>query len=78
MYGDDYILVAVISLIAIIFETTMHKHPTVFKAKYYLISSRQNGFQGGKSTTSAAVDLIKKIIESINEKIPVTVFFCFI
>lgn len=72
---NNYRPITLIPVISKVYEKIMHKRLIGFLNKYTIINNEQNGFQKGKSTTTATFSLVKSITENIDKKHPVTVVF---
>jgi hypothetical protein len=72
---NNYRPITLIPVIAKIFEKIMAKRILSFIEKNNIINENQFGFQEGKSTTLACFNLVKKVTEGINNKIPNVALF---
>jgi hypothetical protein len=72
---NNYRPIALLPVLSKIFERAMHVRITKFCDKHGIIVKNQNGFQIGKSTSLAAFNLIKAIIDQVDKRKPVTAVF---
>lgn len=72
---DNYRPIALLPILAKIYEKIMHSRLTSFIDKFQILKKEQNGFQKNKSTTLAAFTLMNLVSQNIDNKIPTTVIF---
>lgn len=64
----NYRPVSLLSVFSKIIEKVMHKRLISYLNKYNIITDKQHGFQKGKSTNSAIINLIKNVYSSMDKK----------
>ena len=75
METKNYRPISLLPIFNKIFEKILHSRITSFIEKYKILFNRQYGFQKGKSTEFALIDIHEKILEILNKKeIPCCVF----
>lgn len=72
---DNYRPIALIPVISKIFEKAFHQRLMSFLDKHNVIKPEQFGFQNGKSTALAALNLTNKILGHMNMSLPVLAIF---
>lgn len=72
---NNYRPIALISVLAKIFEKAMYNRINNFINKISILDENQNGFQRGKSTTLAAFKLVNKILGYVDKSKEVTAIF---
>lgn len=72
---ENYRPIALIPIIAKVFEKVMHSRIIHFLNKFDILCSEQNGFQKGKSTTLAAFKLVNQLINNVNKRVPTSAIF---
>ena len=74
----NYRPISILPILSKILEKLMHQRIIKFITKHKILYEHQFGFQKGKSTEHAILDVYNKIIESIQEnKVPTCVFLDF-
>ena len=75
---NNYRPISLLPLFSKILEKLMHLRITKFLIRYNILFENQFGFQKGKSTAQAILNVSKKIIDAIeNKKVPISIFLDF-
>ncbi|KAJ0173758.1 hypothetical protein K1T71_010907 [Dendrolimus kikuchii] len=72
---ENYRPITLIPIFSKLFEKALHIRITNFLHKCNIIKKNQNGFQKGKSTTLAAFNLVKAILENVDKNKYVSAVF---
>lgn len=72
---ENYRPITLIPVLSKVFEKILHEKLMCFFNKYDIINKNQYGFQKGKSTSLATFNLVKEILQSLNNKLYTTVLY---
>ncbi|KAJ0170785.1 hypothetical protein K1T71_013557 [Dendrolimus kikuchii] len=72
---DNYRPITLVPILSKIFETAMKRRVSEYLDKNNILRAEQYGFQKGKSTVLACFNLVKNIMDNINDRNRVSVIF---